>query len=277
MTHQAAGQGRSDPGDSERSADVYKPVASLAVLNIIDYRFGTTWDATRPDCVVRFPGAALLIQRRGQLYEHFVPGQRTPLPRIALLGPTYHAHIWETAPRTWFTLVNLAPGAARYLLGIDPRDVREEIEPLSGHVLADMLSDPGLEPARLLDRRLSRMVRERSDQDWHTRRAFKTILSLKKAQFGPQVRDYADNFGMTPRTLQRIVNSAIGLTSKQVLVIQRIRRLISLTEKGWNGSIAELAQEGGFFDQSHLHYDLARVGVARVSQLVEGNHIITEI
>ena len=268
--------GTPEPGDSERTADTYSPAFSVAALNILDYRFGTTFEATRPDQVMRIPTAALLIQRCGQLYEHFLPGQRVLLPKVALLGPTYKVHIWETAPKTRFTLVNLAPGATQALFGIDPRDVLEQVEPLTGTDLSDVLFEPGLENAEGLNDYLCHRINERGMDDWHMLRARRALLSLRQEQFGPHVRDYAEHFGVTPRTLQRIVNKAVGLTTKQVLAIQRIRRLITLTGLGWSRSVADLAQEGGFYDQSHMRYDLLRLGIDKVSQLTEGNHIVTE-
>ena len=268
---------RSVPADAERSAEVFSPEFSPAVLNIVTYRFGATPEATRPDDMVRLPTAALLIQRRGQLYEHVVAGQRVSLPRIALLGPTSRAHIWETDPNTEFTLVNLAPGATQALLGIDPREVREQVQTLCGHALQDVLIEPGQGSAAALNARLCAMIGRQVSSDWHVRRARRALVSLKQEQFGSHVQSYANHFGVTPRTLQRVVNKAVGLTTKQVLAIQRIRRLVTLTGLGWTRSIADLAQEAGFYDQSHMRYDMERMRVGKVSQMVKGDHILAEL
>ncbi|HMB58874.1 MAG TPA: helix-turn-helix domain-containing protein [Xanthomonadales bacterium] len=276
MNAESCEQTESEPQVEERSAEDFLLENSPAAFNIVSYRFGTSPEATRPDCVMRLPTAALLIQRRGQLYEHYAPGQRFPLPRIALLGPRHQAHIWETAPNTRFTLVNLAPGAAQSLFGVDPRDVLEQTESLAGHSLADALCDPRIERAPDLNARLCRSMNGQAENNWRWRRARKTLMAIKQMQLGPQVRDYADHFGVTPRTLQRIVSNAVGLTTKQVLAVQRIRHMITLTGLGWTRSVADLAQEAGFYDQSHMRYDLQRMGVEKVSQLVEGDHILTQ-
>jgi len=276
MRHSPQEADITEPREHERTADVFSPVGSPAVLNIIDYRFGSSPKATRPDTVVRFPAAALLLQHKGQLLEHTAPGQRLVMPKVALLGPTDRAHIWETAPGTHFTLVNLAPGTAQALLGIDPRDLQEQVESLAGHALSDLLIDPELENAAGLHDRLCHIIDERCESDWRRRRTRKILLAIRNEQFGNKVRNYADHFGITPRTLQRIVSKAVGLTTKQMLTIQRARRMITLTGPGWKRSIAQLAQESGYYDQSHMRYDLERMGLGSISQHTDGDHIITE-
>jgi len=147
---------------------------------------------------------------------------------------------------------------------------------LTGHILWEILHRHREQSAGGLNALLCEMIRQQGEYDWYDRRAQKALLSIKNQQFGPHVRSYADHFGVTPRTLQRVVSKAVGLTTKQVLAIQRIRHLITLTGVGWSRSIADLAQEAGFYDQSHMRYDLLRLGIEKVSQLVEGDHIITE-
>jgi len=264
-----------EPDIPERSADIYWPKFSPVALNIVTYRFGTSAEATRPDHVMRFPTAALLIQRRGGLYEHVSVSQRVAMPRFALLGPTCTGHIWETEPNTLFSLVNLAPGAAQALLGIDPRDVGEQVEPLNEHALSDEFCQLSEDCPEILHQNLCRIFQSRGDHIWRLRHAHKLVMSINCLEYGPRVQEYADHFGMTPRTLQRVVSEAVGLTPKQMLVIQRVRKLVRLTTPGWSHSFAELAQESGFYDQSHMRYDLQRLGMETVGQLVEGGHIGT--
>lgn len=279
--HQSVVPGQSnqpafEPDHQERKADIYWPGISPVALNITTYRFGASPEATRPDRVMRFPTAALLIQQSGRLYECVSSSQRMALPQVALLGPTCTGHIWATDPNTRFSLVNLAPGAVQALLGIDPREACERVEPLTDPSLLDgviRLSDGGPE---VLHSHLCHVLQNGGSHDWRLQRAHKAVMSLTTGEFGAQVRDYADQFGVSPRTLQRVVSRAVGLTPKQVLAIQRVRRLITLTSMGWSRSIADLAQDGGFFDQSHMRYDLQRLGLGNVGHFIEGGHIAVE-
>ena len=75
-------------------------------------------------------------------------------------------------------------------------------------------------------------------------------------------------------TLQRLIRAEVGLTPKHIIAIERMRTLIQLTAGGWNQTAADLAQAGGFFDQSHLRYELSRHSMGTVSELVGGDHIV---
>ena len=259
-----------------REANAFQPAGSPAVLNIVSYRFGTQPEATRPDNVLRSPTTAVLIQQKGSLYEHLGQGRRAPLPETALLGARATSHIWETDPGTEFTLVNLAPGAVKRLFGVDPRDIGEEVDSLSNHPLKDRLREHLLDGRRALHDFLCQQLRSRGCQDKDQQRAQFASSVMQKRILGDRVGAYADQFGMTARTLQRTIRAAVGLTPKQVLAIERLRALVTLTAGGWRGTLAELAQEGGFFDQSHLRHELLRYNFSDLGDLAEGDHIVAQ-
>ncbi|MDX1555747.1 MAG: hypothetical protein R3212_06960, partial [Xanthomonadales bacterium] len=244
--------------DSTRAAKAFEPVGSPAVLNITTYRFGAGPEATRPDRVMRSPNAAILLLRKGRLYERN-GSRRRALPRMALLGPSTRAQTWETAPNTRFTLVNLAPGVMRFLLGLSPTDVAEKVESLTGHAIAERLESSLDGDAPVLHQCLCDLVCSGGAlEDSLLQRVRIIDRALREASLGAHVSDYADRFGITTRTLQRNLRAAVGLAPKKILGIERIRRLIVLTAGGWPGSVADLAQAGGYFDQSHLRYELQR-------------------
>lgn len=251
--------------------------ASPTVQSIVTYRFGSSPDATRPDRVMRPSTAALLMVQRGALFEHPGSGRRKALPRLALLGPSDQGQIWSTAPDTEFTLVNLAPGASRALFGVDPRDIGGQVESLRGHVLGASLLEKIATGRTALHDYLCDLVQGRASGDPHPQRRDQMVLNaLQKRRHGHQVKAYADHFGVTPRTLQRTVRASLGLTPKQVLGIERIRNLVILTSVGWTRTVADLAQAAGYFDQSHMRYELLRHDFGRVGELLNGDHIVSE-
>jgi len=257
-----------------REANAFQPACSPAVLNIVSYRFGTQPEATRPDNVLRSPTVAVLLQNEGRLYEHLGPDRRTPLPNTALLGARATSHIWETDPGTEFTLINLAPGVASRLFGIDPRDIGEEIESLQGHPLSDRLLEHLLKGRLALHEFLCSLLKLRGGPCNDDQKAQFASSVLQRRSLGDRVGHYADQFGVTPRTLQRTIRAAVGLTPKQILAIERLRALVTLTAGGWRGSLAQLAQEGGFFDQSHLRHELLRYNFSDLGELAEGDHVV---
>jgi len=263
--------------EEARSAELFSHAASPVARSIVNYTFGSGPDATRPDRVMRPSTAAILIIQHGALFEHVGGTRKTSLPRIALLGPSDQGQIWSTAPNTKFTLVNLAPGASRRLLGMDPRDIVGYSESLYGHNLAASLQEMLANGNRVLHAYLCDVIRSRANRHHNGAWREQAVLNtLQKRRYGDLVKNYADHFGVTSRTLQRTVRASLGLTPKQVLGIERIRNLVILTSGGWTRTLAELAQTAGYFDQSHMRHELLLHNFGRVDELINGDHIVNE-
>lgn len=255
---------------------MFSQAASSAVQSIVTYRFGSSLEATRPDRVMRPSTAAILILQRGALYEH-PGGRRHAMPQLALLGPSDQGQIWSTAPDTEFTLVNLAAGASRNLFGWDPRDLAGQVESLRGHALGASLQEKVRCGRSGLHAYLCDVISGRAAQCHQPATRERVVLNaLQRRRFGHRVKTYADQFGTTTRTLQRTVRASLGLAPKQILGIERIRNLVILTSGGWTRTLADLAQAAGYFDQSHMRYELLRHNFGRVGELVNGDHIVTE-
>lgn len=263
------------PLDDIRTAIVYRPVASPVALNFSTYLFGSGPEATRPDRMMRLPTAALLVQHRGGLLEH--GDKNSPpirLPRVALLGATSRGHVWATEPDTAFTLVYLAPGATRTLFGMDPRDLAEEMVSLEDDPIADSICRRIRQGPATWHEDLARRVD--AGEAALAQRCRRLINWLCRHAEGSSVQAYADRLGLSVRSLQRMTRSAVGLTPKQVLAVTRVRRLVRLTNGGWDKSVADLAQAGGYFDQSHMRYELLRHRYGGASELLHGDHVVTD-
>ena len=266
-----------DPAQQEnaRTAAIFEPDASPAVLNIVTYSFGSGPEATRADRIMRCPTAAILLQEQGALYEHCDSGRVIELPPYALLGPSTRGHVWSTRPDTRFTLVNLAPGATHSLFGVNPGEIRERIESLQGFACLASMQETLARDRESLHRYLCSIIRDQAkSRDPRLQRTRAVVNCMHNRQFGEQAGTYADQFGVSQRTLQRSVNAAVGLTPKQVLAIERIRKLVSITAGGWSRTVADLAQAGGYFDQSHMRYELLRYRFGDSSDLVGGDHVV---
>ena len=267
----------SGPVYSPRQADAFWPASSCSVINITTYRFGNCREATRADHMMRVPSAALLIHRAGQMYQWVGPDHRVALPRFALLGPSASACVYQNAPRTVTTLVNLAPGALQAIFGIDPRDLNDDVESLDMLPIADKLQNRPVDH-EALDLALRRIAIKRCPDFDDKYRFVRSILEMMRYGCGlsSKVKKYADIAGVTPRTLQRQIRAAVGLTPKKILVADRLRRLLTVTASGWTKGRAELAQIGGFFDQSHLRYEMQRTEFGSLDDLVQGGHLVTQ-
>ena len=258
-----------------RTAVAFEPAGSPVVHSIVTYRFGSCIEATRPDRVMRMPTAVILLQTRGMLLSRNEHGLDVPLPGIAMLGPSLTGQVWSTAPQTEFTLVNLAPGASKVLFGLDPQDLEGEVEALHAHQLAGSMVEHLARSPVQLHRYLCAVSGAREIGASRAARNVRSVLTaISRRLHGDHVGDYANRFGLSMRTLQRMVRAAVGLTPKQVMAVERVRRLVRLTAGGWSRTAADLAQAAGFFDQSHLRYDLLRQNFGNAGELIGGDHLL---
>lgn len=70
----------------------------------------------------------------------------------------------------------------------------------------------------------------------------------------------AQELRVPERTLRRQVHDAIGLTPKQFASVMRFQRTMRLLDSGKQGSLAEIAIEGGYSDQAHMTREFRRHG-----------------
>ena len=258
-----------------RSSTRYEPLDSPAVSSIVAYRFGSSEEANRPDRVLRPPGAAIMLLRRGLVYGHDRSGRCWPMPPVALLGPRACGHVWGTAPETEFVLINLAPGAAWRLFGADPGNLVDQLVTFADHPLSLLLRQHVDASAPQLDALLRRSMATISARDQlAARQAAGVVQTFHHGGYGTTVQHYAARMGLSMRSLQRLLREQVGLSPKQILAVERIRQLVVLTADGWRRSIAELAQAGGYFDQSHLRYELLAHDFGHAEELLGGDHIV---
>jgi AraC-like DNA-binding protein len=75
---------------------------------------------------------------------------------------------------------------------------------------------------------------------------------------GPGIGGVARDFAVSPRTLQRLFARHVGATPKQVLQRFRRRRAVDRLSEPGRPSLARIAAEPGYADQSHLTATSAR-------------------
>ena len=153
----------------------------------------------------------------------FRPGK---LPRIA-----------DVAPRD---LVNKPGIALDRIPGVDLDELGERLAAAEGiagrlKILEAVLREEG--PAALCQDRRCRQVLEMID-------ALDGCL---------RVEDLSREFGLSVRTLQRLLQEQVGLSPKQLLLNVRLQRAIErLRGRGRRDRLSECASACGFADQSHM-------------------------
>ena len=137
-----------EPGQG-RSAFGYEPAGSPAVINVHDLiRLVLTRNQPVLTVFAAFQRQPSSYTCVGGFWTARTLGNLRLYPKSPLLGPSLNSHLWATRPDTEFLMVNLAPGATRKLFDIEPGDIREQIETLSGHDLAMPLQQSAMDGAR---------------------------------------------------------------------------------------------------------------------------------
>jgi AraC-like DNA-binding protein len=88
------------------------------------------------------------------------------------------------------------------------------------------------------------------------RLALEVAEAMRVIRPGISVNRLADEFGVSPRTLQRLFATHVGATPKQVLQRFRRQQAVDLLSEPGRPSPARIAAELGYSDQSRLTRDL---------------------
>ena len=150
--------------------------------------------------------------------------------------------------------VNLAPPAARMLLGLPLHELAERAVPLEELFepdLVERLHDAGTWPARfrLLDAVLERRLRDAGPPSRETAWAWQQLVSSGGRL---PVGRLAEELGWSRKRLVGRFRDEIGLPPKAAARLLRLERTRALAERSQRRDWARLALECGFYDQSHL-------------------------
>ena len=81
-----------------------------------------------------------------------------------------------------------------------------------------------------------------------------------------RVAQVEERCGIGTRTLQRLFERYVGVSPKWVLSRYRMHDVVTALDEGYDGSLADLAAEYGWFDQAHFTREFTElIGVRRAS------------
>ncbi len=83
------------------------------------------------------------------------------------------------------------------------------------------------------------------------------------------------NFGLSPRSLQRLFNTYVGVTPKWVIKRYRLHEAADQLARGGFESLAQLAQALGYYDQAHFNKDFKDVVGVSPRRYLEGLRSLT--
>jgi len=183
--------------------------------------------------------------------------------------------LWKANGHTEVLLIQLRGPVLEHLCGLRPGEMRnlsESLDELTGsRRLIDALEEADSSPTKVLEALASERINSELPQP-----ILDGFDTLMLARYGWRVKNYADPMGVSVRTLERRIHAAFGVTPKQLLDTGRMNRLVRLTETGWDRRVSDLAADLGYFDQSHMSQDVARLNMGGLPEILLGGHTIAD-
>lgn len=210
-----------------------------------------------PQVVLPYACSELVLFYDDPFCCHLPNGTRSPCPRAILVGPQHGSLVVSFGQRTRTLSIRFRPGGLSAVFGIpeafvagDVIDV-ELISPKARQIVDRVLSaDTFFEAQSILFRLLQASYDYGMPEALHQ---FVNVVLDSRGTIG--VSDISTHIGWTVRRVQRTFRDLMGLTPKQFSRIVRLRSTIELMESA-AVSVADIAVQAGYFDQSHLARDL---------------------
>lgn len=197
---------------------------------------------------VRFAGAAHLAGVR--------------LPDAAMTGMQTSVRHMRTAAHSGIVLAHFRPGGAAAFLraplhelcdatiGLDALLGRAEVATLGDRIAT---APSHAERAAILDEALVARVAHEPDP-----LALAAARAIEAAAGRVRIADLARMLAISQDPLEKRFRSAIGASPKQLAMLVRMRRAISLASRS-PASLARVALDAGYFDQSHFNREFRAV------------------
>ena len=109
------------------------------------------------------------------------------------------------------------------------------------------------------DRRLAALLHGAPPQAHH---ADLMVHDIEAAHGALRLGELASRLGRSPRRLQRLFLDTVGVTPKFFSLITRARRAAQLMAMQGRASLADVAAQAGYADQSHMTRDFVRLAGA---------------
>lgn len=184
------------------------------------------------------------------------------------MGPRTHASYHDGKDIPLCVRFRITPGSAPALLGVPTDEVVDRVVPLdefwgrSGGQLADDLAESGpdltLIVTRLQAALLSRVDKQHAHQRARANLVHAAAVELSAATARPPARvgEVARHVGVSERQLRNLFTTTVGVPPKQFARLSRVRTILDgASRRSWS----RLANDAGYYDQSHMTAEFREV------------------
>jgi AraC-like DNA-binding protein len=157
----------------------------------------------------------------------------------------------------WVQSVKFRPGGLTSLTGHPARELRDVTVPASQvfpRATTDALRRLGPEvpdeECRAVVEQALRALRTEPEADYQI--VLEVVGQMLDDRTLIRVAEVEERCGIGTRSLQRLFERYVGVSPKWVLSRYRMHDVVTALDEGYDGSLADLAAEYGWFDQAHF-------------------------
>jgi AraC-like DNA-binding protein len=241
-------KGHLNPGSSGVSLDRFELGAGLSglVRHVWVPRWSIPGGQVRPQRVLTYPAFNAVFQPGG----------------AALFGPDSRVQVQELRGASWAVGILFRPAAGPLLTATPPAALAGASEPLPAaptgpvqRIMAANAYDQG-ELARVLRAWLVPVAAGIDDRG----RLVNEACHLAESDPGlTRAADLAARLGVSPRSLERLVRSHLGMTPKWLIECRRLQQAATTLFASPGSDLSVLAAELGYADYSHFSRQYQRV------------------
>jgi len=158
--------------------------------------------------------------------------------------------------------VRFHPGAAQAVTDVRGADLAgrivalDDLVPDAGAIASRLAEDPLEERVAVLANVIERRIRRGMPLDPRVRFA---AGAIERTHGSIPIRDLAMAAQLTRRHLERLFAQQVGSTPKEACRVARFRTAVRRLNGSARASLARVAHQSGYHDQSHLHRDFVRL------------------
>lgn len=209
---------------------------------------------------VRFPSQVLPHPTMNLTVERGIRRPEAPPVAVLLTGPVTRRFDVETVGSGWVWGVRFRPGGLPALAGFDAASVAErtlaaaDLLPAAVVASLDDVQDTGAAPEDDQERVEAALrplvVAVAPDPDHEV--VLAVVADMLADRTLLRVSQVTEQHGLSARRLQRLFARYVGVGPKWVLARYRMHDVVTALDAGWDGSLADLAAEHGWYDQAHF-------------------------
>lgn len=197
---------------------------------------------------------------------HVGPDDAVSAIRLIVAGPAMRPSLVPATPRNGFLGLRFRPGWGAICLGLDPRMLREatlfdaQVRAALGRLALPLVR--ATTASELLQAFLStaRALASGRQQDSRFARAADAISLLLGRDGRCSVEALAQELGVSVRTVHRDIVATTGLSAKSLGALFRFQHAMRILRVAPSHSLALLAAEAGYSDQSHMTREFRQYG-----------------